>query len=237
MPIVFSDGTTAELAYPPELDLDSFGVSVLRTSGVIEGGGPDSGRGIDIRYGVPPDTMKKGHDPIACYEGAHGQIEVWETGDKVIPHWMFVPLHSWTAYIFDGIVGNFLSEDQRQVWATALDADQHPDGWVILRPTQELRIGTEYHGDVKIELGDLDQRALILWPIQCRANTDGDPDNVDVQFGEVGGGQAFASWCDERGPMEVHVYADAKFIRNVAEHLEIRNVQHAYDPENYHVVP
>jgi hypothetical protein len=37
--------------------------------------------------------------------------------------------------------------------------------------------------------------------------------------------------------MEVHVYADETFIRNVAANLEVRNVQHAYDPEKYNVVP
>lgn len=236
MPIVFSDGTTAELTYPQELDLDSLGISVLRTSAVIEGDGPDSGRGIDIRYGVPSGSMTKGHDPIACYEGAHGQVEVWETGDEVVPHWMFVPLHSWTAYIWDGNVGNFLTEDQRETWVTALTADLHPDGWITLRASRQLRIGAEHTGDVQIELGDLRERAILLWPIQCRRNSK-NAQSMDVETREVGGGQAFASWCDENGPIEVHVYADAPFIRNVAKHLEIRNVHHAYAPEKYHIVP
>jgi hypothetical protein len=236
MPIVFSDGTTAELVYPPQLDLASLGVSVLNTSGVVNGE-PGSGRGVSIRYGVPPDSMKKGQEPSACYEGAHGQAEVWESGDRVVPQWMFVPLHSWTASIYDGNVGNFLSEDHREAWATRLAAEQRPDGWVFLRPTPELKIGPQHTGDVNIELGDLDERALILWPIQCRANPGEDPRDVHIQRGEVGGGQAFASWCDERGPMEVHVYADEAFIRNVAANLEIRNVRHADDPAKYHIVP
>lgn len=236
MPIVFSDGTSAELIYPPELDLSSLGVSVLRTSGLI-GDETGSGRGVDIRYGVPPEDGKQGDQPSACYEGAHGQVEVWETGDKVVPQYMYVPLHSWTAAIFDGNVGRFLTEAQSEAWATALTAEQHEDGWVIVRPENELRLGTQYHGDVKMELGNLSERALILWPIQCRANAREDPSDVHIQYGEVGGGQAFASWCDERGPMEVHVYADEAFIRNVAANLEIRNVQHAYDPDKYHVVP
>lgn len=235
MPIVFSDGTTAELVYPPDLDLASLGVSVLRTSGVITDE-PNSARGIDIRYGAPPEIVKKGDAPIACYDGAHGQVEVWRSGWKAVPLWVFFPLHSWTAEIGDGNVGNFLSEDQIRTWATTLRVEESPDKWISIRPGDDLLTGTEYSGDVSLEFGNLAERAIVLWPIMCRENSD-HPHNVKVQLGEVGGGQAFASWCDKHGPMEVHVYADEAFIRNVAANLKIRNVRHAADPAKYHIVP
>ena len=235
MRVVFSDGTTAELIYPTHLDLSSLGVSSIRTSGVLAED-QSSSRGIVLSYGVPAQTQSTG-DPLECYEGAHGQVEVWATGDAAVPRQMFVPLHSWTAVISDGSDGSRLSSRQERVWAASVAADQRPDGWIVLREKAPLRTGPDYTGNVSLELGRIDQEAVLLWPVQCEAHPGGAPRDVDIQLGEVGGGQAFASWCDEGGPMEIHAYGSAAFIRDLSEHLTIRNVRHASDPGNYHIVP
>jgi hypothetical protein len=66
LPVVFPDGSTAELRAPPELDLASQGVWA-RTSGVL-GKDAATGRELLIVYGNPPG-LTAGKAPVALPSG------------------------------------------------------------------------------------------------------------------------------------------------------------------------
>ena len=86
MPVTFPDGTTAELRYPPELDLARLGVWA-RTSGVL-GSDSGTGRGLEIVHGDAAG-LTAGSAPVACYQGTDGgQVELWRTPDPDLRYWL-----------------------------------------------------------------------------------------------------------------------------------------------------
>jgi hypothetical protein len=79
MPVVFPDGSTAELVYPPSLDLASLGLQAAQIWGRLTDN-PGSDRDLWITYGPVGAANVSGDEPIECYEGVHGQVEVWRSG-------------------------------------------------------------------------------------------------------------------------------------------------------------
>jgi hypothetical protein len=74
LPVVFPDGSTAELRSPSGLDLASLGVWP-RISGML--GKDATGRDLVIVYGNAVG-LTAGKAPVACYQGAdRGQVELW----------------------------------------------------------------------------------------------------------------------------------------------------------------
>jgi hypothetical protein len=83
LPVVFTDGTRAELVYPPDLDIAGLGVFPYG-SGRLRGNSPTPGRGdlvardFVIRYGDLDEFLEvwnEGRPPrlLAQYDGADGQ--------------------------------------------------------------------------------------------------------------------------------------------------------------------
>jgi hypothetical protein len=237
LPVVFPDGTTAELRYPPELDLVGLGVW-LRTSGVL-GKESSTGRGLLIVHGNG-EGLTAGTAPVACYQGADGgQVELWQTRDLEVRFWLLFRFGAWTVAMWDGNAGRLMGHQDRAVWARSLVGRETQGGWLVLRGKHPLRLGAEHDGDVQLQLGDLSPRAVLLWPVQCqprqRPNTTmigGHAVDLDV------GSQWFASYCLPKAPMEVHVYdSDGSFGRAVIEGLQVQRVRHAFSAGRYHIVP
>jgi DNA-binding beta-propeller fold protein YncE len=238
MPVVFSDGTRAELVYPPELDLAGLGV-VSRTSGALRGD-PSSGRDLLIVHGNA-DALKAGEAPVACYEGAGGrQAELWKAhDDDVVRFRLFFGLGSWTVSLWDGNAGRLMTDEQRADWARSLVGEETDTGWLVLRGLPPLRLGAEYEGDVQLQIGDLSPRAVLLWPIRCEPYAGEDAARIGGHAVSLDVGQEwFADYCLPEAPMEIHVYDDdGSYGRDVIEGLEIRGVQHAFSPDRYSIVP
>jgi hypothetical protein len=238
LPLVFSDGTTAELRYPPALDLAGAGVWP-GTSGAL---GKDPATGRDLLV-VPGDAagLTAGAAPVACYWGAgRGQVELWRSQDPDVRFWLVFRFGAWTVALWDGNAERLMGHQERAAWARSLVGRETGKGWLLLRGRRPLRLGAEHEGDVQLRLGDLSPRAVLLWPVRCRplrrpgATTIGGH-AVDL---EVGRGWWFASYCLPEAPMEVHVYdSDGAFGRAVIEGLRVRDVRHAFPPGRYHIVP
>jgi hypothetical protein len=225
LPLVFPDGTTAELRYPPDLDLAGLGVWP-GTSGAL-GDDPGTGRDLLMVRG-DLDGLTAGTAPVACYRGAGGgQVELWRSQDPGVRFWLVFRLGAWTVALWDGNAGRLLGHLDRAAWARSLVGRETGSGWLVLRGRRPLRLGPEHEGDVRLRLGDLSPRAVLLWPVRCGHAVD-----VDV------GREWFASWCLPKAPMRVHVHdSDGAFGRAVVEGLQVRDVRHAFPPDRYHIVP
>jgi len=227
LPLVFTDGTTAELRYPPELDLARSGVWP-RTSGAL---GKDSATGRDllIIYGDAEEGLTAGTAPVACYQGADlGQVELWQSQDPDVRYWLLFRFGAWTVALWDGNADRLMEHRDRAAWARSLVGRETATGWLVLRGRRPLRLGAEHEGDVQLQLGDLSPRAVLLWPVRC------EPRRPDLDAGR----SWFASYCLPNAPMRIHVHdSDGAFGRAVVQGLQVRNVRHAFPPGRYHIVP
>jgi hypothetical protein len=237
LPLVFPDGTTAELRYPPALDLAGSGVWPT-ISGAL-GNDPGTGRDLVFTYGDAAG-LAAGPAPVACYRGpGGGQVELWRTQDPDIRYWLLFRFGAWTVALWDGNAGRLLSHLERAAWARSLVGHETGSGWLRLRGRRPLRLGAEHDGDVRLRLGDLDPRAVLLWPVRCRPPRR--PGTVTIGGHAVAvevGREWFASWCLPDAPMAVHAHdADGTFGRAVIQGLQVRDVRHAFPPGRYHIVP
>jgi hypothetical protein len=237
LPVVFPDGSTAELRSPPELDLASLGVWP-RTSGML-GKDATTGRDLLILYGNAKG-LTAGKAPVACYQGAdRNQVELRRSQDPQVRFWLLFRFGAWTVALWDGNAGRLMSHQDRALWARSLVGRETEGGWLVLRGKRPLRLGPGHDGDVQLQLGDLSPRAVLLWPVRCEprrrpGTTMIGGHAVDL---EVGSGW-FASYCLPKAPMEVHVYdSDGSFGRTVIQVLQVRNVHHAFPAGRYHIVP
>jgi hypothetical protein len=237
LPVVFPDGTTAELRYPPELDLAGLGVWP-RTSGAL-GKDSSTGRDLLIVHGIA-EELTVGTAPVACYQGADGgQVELWRTRDRKVRFWLLFRFGAWTVALWDGNAGRLLGHQDRAAWARSLVGRETEQGWLVLRSRRPLRLGAEHEGDVQLQLGDLSPRAVLLWPVQCQPRRR--PDTTMIAGHAVGldvGREWFAGYCLPNAPMRIHVHdSDGSFGRAVIQGLQVRNVRHAFPPGRYQIVP
>ena len=237
LPVVFPDGSTAELSAPPELDLASLGVRA-RTSGML-GNDAATGRDLLIFYGNAKG-LTAGTAPVACYQGAdRSQVELRRNQDPGVRFWLLFRFGAWTVALWDGNAGRLMGHQDRALWARSLVGRETEGGWLVLRGKRPLRLGPEHDGDVQLQLGDLSPRAVLLWPVGCEPRRG--PDTtiigghaVDL---EVASGW-FASYCLHKAPMAVHVYdSDGSFGRAVIQGLRIQRVRHAFPAGRYRIVP
>lgn len=237
LPVVFPDGSTAELRSPRELDLASLGVWA-RTSGVL-GTDATTGRDLLIVYGNA-EGLAAGKAPVACYQGAdRSQVELVRSQDPAVRFWLLFRFGAWTVALWDGNAGRLLGHQDRAVWARSLVGRETEGGWLVLRGKRPLRLGAEHDGDVQLQLGDLSPRAVLLWPVQCKPRRAPDATMmgehaVDLEVGS----QWFASYCLPKAPMEVHVYdSDGSFGRAAIEGLQVQRVRHVFPAARYQIVP
>jgi hypothetical protein len=226
LPLVFTDGTTAELRYPAALDLAGLGVWP-RTSGAL-GKQPATGRDLLILHGKP-EGLTAGAAPVGCYQGAdRGQVELWRSQDPEVRYWLLLRFGGWTVALWDGNAERLMGHRDRAAWARSLVGRETGGGWLLLRGRRPLRLGAEHEGDVQLQLGDLSPRAVLLWPVRCERRRP-----------ELDAGRSwFASYCLPDAPMRVQVYdSDGAFGRAVVKGLQVRDVRHAFPPGRYHIVP
>jgi hypothetical protein len=237
LPVVFPDGSTAELRSPPELDLAISGVWP-RTAGALEKDAA-TGRDLLIVYDNA-EGLRAGKAPVACYQGAdRSQVELRQSQDPEVRFWLLFRFGAWTVALWDGNAGRLMGHQDRALWARSLVGHETEGGWLVLRGKHPLQLGAEHDGDVQLQLGDLSPRAVLLWPVPCQPRRG--PDTTMIAGHAVDlevGSQWFASYCLPKAPMELHVYdSDGSFGRAVIEGLQVQRVRHAFPAGRYHIVP
>ena len=220
--VIFLDGTRATLRYPEELRLTEDGIWPDTTGG--ERGGQVRPQ---ISYGGV--HFRISGEPVDCLKTRDGSpAGVWRHPDGDI---LILRFGKWFVSVFD----DYANLD---VWAAHLRGRITRDGWLVLKGDDRLKIGPEQrYGDTSIMLGGLDP-GVLLWPLRCRGSEDTAADVVaGPGIDGPAGKEAFASWCDRDVSMQVHVYASAEFIKQVAAGLSIDDVTRTHPLSRYHIVP
>jgi hypothetical protein len=221
MPVTFPDGTTAELVYPPELDL-----SGLRVQPYSSGYGPGFARDFLV-YDKPIG------DVIGSYEGAELLAEYDDGHGGTVGFWRLPPdglylafqFGSWTVLVYDyGEEGAQMSDADRALWATKYHGRDAEDGFLILDAEPPLTLARAgEHAGPELELWSRsgDFSAVLLFPGKCTPYGDEMFNGLTVDRDDE-----FAAWCIPHAPMTVHVYQEPRdsFIDDVLSGLEVRNV-------------
>ncbi|MGH2699585.1 MAG: hypothetical protein ACRDJL_10395 [Actinomycetota bacterium] len=175
LPLVFPDGTTAELVYPPSLGVAEMGLRPYRAGGFGPPNRPE--RDFAIFFEGVPGVWRAGDRPLATYESATGATaEYWEVADSEDPQGtlrhLILRFGSWYVAVWDHRGGD---ERRMRRWAQGLLGSETRDGFLVLRAKRPLRLtrtGQKSGPELMFEGGDPDRRIvkrpmLRLLPTRC----------------------------------------------------------------------
>jgi hypothetical protein len=230
MPVTFPDGTTAELVYPPKLDL-----SGMRVQPYSSGYGPGFSRDFLV-YDEPIGEVLgsyEGAKQLAEYDDGHGgTVGFWRLPPDGI--YLAFPFGSWTVLVYDyAEAAAQMSDQDRALWATNFHGQDAEDGFLLLEADPPLTLAEAgEHAGPELEFwsqaGDL--KGLLLFPGECTPYHGGEGgfDDIEMVNGlAVSRDDEFADWCVPDASMTVHVYQKPgdTFIDDVLDGLKVRNVQ------------
>ena len=231
MPITFPDGTTAELVYPPELDLSN-----MRVQPYSSGYGPGFARDflvLDKPVGEVIDGNYREAELLADYDDGHGgTVGFW----RLPPDGLYLAFQfgSWTVLVYDyADEGAQMSDEDRALWATYFHGREAEDGFLLLEAEPPLRLAAAgEHAAPELGFwsrsGDFNPQ-ISLFPGECAPYREGKGfDSIEVIHGLAVSRESddFAAWCVPRASMTVHVSQEPgdTFIDDVLAGLDIRNV-------------
>lgn len=235
IPVTFPDGTTAELVYPPALDLAGEPFRPY-SSGHLSG----VARDFAIEYGAVEDVLARwgGATLVAEYrDGLGGTVGFWDLQSERDADFLAFQFGSWTVLVYDytleAAAGVPMSDDVREQWARSLQGEEAKDGLLVLSALDPLNLaGAGEHAGPELMIGYGNPRLILLFPGRCeelRAGVGGleEDDLVESHGIVMSRSPGFASWCDPGGLMRVHVYQAPgdDYIDRVARGLVIRDVR------------
>jgi hypothetical protein len=209
LPLTFTDGTRAELRYPPALRLAERGV-VPYGSGVLDGDSPHPGRSdrvardFVIVHGDVDQIMARwdgGATLRRTYPGAGGGVVgLWELppGDFHVYYLAFqfgrwaVLVHDFPPEFDDGAAS--MTEEERASWALSMSGWETAGGFLRLDATSPLRLlGAGAHAGPQLAFGAAGP--LTLTPGRCRRTRHHDR---TMSGKHVSWSRRHATWCVSR---------------------------------------
>jgi hypothetical protein len=230
MPVTFPDGTTAELVYPPELDL-----SDMRVQPYSSGYGPGFARDFLILDRPAADVLGEYEEGelLADYDDGHGgNVGFWQ----LPPDGLFLVFEfgSWTVLVYDyADEGAQMSNEDRALWATNFHGRVADDGFLLLEAQAPLHlavIGEHAGPELSFWSRADDFKAVTLFPGPCTRyrEEEGGFDEIEMVNGLAVSRESddFAAWCIPHASMTVHVSQKPgdPFIDDVLRGLEVRSV-------------
>lgn len=234
LPVTFPDGTSAELLYPPELDIAGLGVFPYG-SGTLHGKSPTPGRsdfvGRDfvIRHGDLAHVLAEFNGErqpalLARYQGANGQtVGFWDLRTNDTAHYLGFQFGRWAVLVYDFVsVGAAMTDAERASWAANFSGRETDDGYLLLEGLGPLRLRSvgEHAGPELTFAAGEPNRALIFFPGECRPHRD-QTRLVEGKLVSWNGG--FANWCLSDS-MRIHAEGTREFIGALISELDVRNV-------------
>jgi hypothetical protein len=236
MPVTFPDGTTAELVYPPELNL-----AALRVQPYSSGYGPGFARDFLV-YDRPLEDVVGAYEAaerLAEYEDGHGgMVGFW----RLPPDGLYLAFQfgSWTVLVYDyAEEGAQMRDEDRALWATNFHGRDAEDGFLLLEAEPPLTLANAgEHAGPELEFWSRSGafESILLFPGKCLPYREGEGgfDHVDMVNGLAVSRESndFAAWCIPRASMTVHVYQEPcdSFIDHVLDGFDVRNVRLASTP-------
>jgi hypothetical protein len=222
MPVTFPDGSTAQLVYPPDLDLAGLGVRPYWAG---------CSRDFWFHHYDPIGTLYDPEGPLQTWTGADGStVGLWHGTDEEpgvdgepIDYLVF-HFGAWTVLVYDYGGDAALTDEERAICAERLVGRETDWGWVVIDGPRSVGLG----GGIppELEIGDLaPDRGVALFAGECE---DYDFEGVrQIDGVGVDLSKGFAAWCDPGGMMDIHVAFEpgSTFFEDVFQGLEIRNVR------------
>jgi hypothetical protein len=212
MPVVFPDGTSAELVYPAELDLARrLGVAPNTQARLLHG---DCGDDLYItreRLAVGVS----GSEPVAMYEGVDRPVELWK-GDRAHGGYRLVFSFGGWYVAASCREGPGAGGEEHQLWASSLQGHETRDGYLILETTPPLEVHP---------YRDAGGPALFLYDsdiiVELVAGSENEAEELDPRDGVV-------QWRFQKGHIRVYANAFSKegkdFLATLIEGLSVRKV-------------
>lgn len=235
MPIVFTDGTTADLLYDPSLDLASLGVAPNDAGKLnafdraadqfqIDHGGASF---VDNEAPTPgPQTFPGAQSsPVPLLAAATGS-----NGTNVNGNWLDFHFGDWRVGVWEGTGDEKMATSDDQTWAANLSATVTPSGYLVLKATDPVKLrpyGTA--GGPSIVIGDIGTTGMILTPGQCSPPVGADVVNnangVPVRMAPLGGAHYEGYLCIKAANMTADVYGTQQFVQSAMDTLDVQNLK------------
>jgi hypothetical protein len=229
LPLTFTDGTTAELVYPPSLELAERGVRPYG-SGYLDGASATPsrsnvvGRDFRIFFGELLDVLDAvggGRTPrlLARYAGVGGRtIGFWDVGDDV--NYLAFQFGRWVVLVYDYRAGAAaMSDAERSAWAASFSGKASGDGFLLLSAIPPLRLARAgEHAGPELTFGSIGPPAVALYPGPCRPHQD-QTRRVGGKLVQWSGG--FADWCLS-GSMRIHASGGDRFVGTLIRRVAVR---------------
>jgi hypothetical protein len=223
LPVVFPDGTTADLVYPPELDLAGLGVRPYWAG---------CGRDLGFYYYDPYGTLYDG-EPLQSWTRPDEQtVSVWNAVDKepgvdgVPIVYLIFHFGEWTVRLFDYGGSAAMSDAERRACAMGLSGSITKEGWIIMSGSSEIELGGD---EPELEFGGLSRKQpfVLFFPGPCEPESDQNEELPSIGGVPVSLTKDFASWCHPGEMMRIHVYftGEPTFVEQLVRDLEVRDVR------------
>ena len=233
LPVVFPDGSRAELVYPPELDIAGLGVfpyssgRLPRESPSLERG-DTVGRDFWIRCGKLADVLALWNDGkppalLAQHEGADGQaVGLWDLRSDDTVHHLGFQFGRWAVLVYDYVAAGAMTDAERASWAASFSGRETEKGFLLLEGSGPLRLARarEHAGPELVFAAGKPTRDLALFPGECHPHHD-QTRLIDGKLVQWNGG--FADWCLSES-MRIHASGPEDFIGELVRALAVRNV-------------
>jgi hypothetical protein len=237
LPLVFTDGTRAELVYPPRLriaaqGLTPYGSATLQGKSHHPERSDRVARDFNILYG-DIDEYLGSFDPAqppslhARYRGVEGQsVGFWDLPHPE-PNYLAYQFGRWAVLVYDypadgDSAGAAMTEAERAAWSASFSGHETSDGFLRLEGSGPLRLARAWeHAGPQLAFGTLSgRRWFSLYAGSCKPTRD---QNRLVHRRRVSWTRGFANWCLSDS-MRIHARGRGPIIEALIRWLRVRNV-------------
>ena len=223
MPVWFPDGTSAEIRYPPELDLAGMGVQPDVAYLWVDD--PPPRYQLVFVHGHADEIYFRATEPERVITTNRGdRVGLWVAAKPPPVHllqtyWLVLPLPSWT------VLASVVEAERAQSVADALTVRQDENGFpsIATRPPLDLSAESGEGEGPRLTIGDADpdpnsllidehSRSVMLWVESCHPG------------GELSPSGKYAHRCLD-GTLTADIYGDRSFVEAVYAGIEARAVK------------
>lgn len=139
LPVVFPDGATAKLVYPPKLKIHRLGVQPAVSLSLRARGKYFEEFLMITKTDI--DEVARTDEIVESYDGPLGTVRVYRPKNRrdfLNPLLIHHRVGSWNIFVGDGNAGSFMGKRNRRLWAENLDAFETKSGFIVLDPQPPL---------------------------------------------------------------------------------------------------
>ncbi|MBA2725359.1 MAG: hypothetical protein H0U53_05160 [Actinobacteria bacterium] len=217
MLVQFLDGSSAELTWPPDLDLFSEGIAPSGWAFV-----PNRfARDFFIRRGGPEEVVGLFGSPrlLTDYpDDEGGRVGFWRPEGWPDVDYLAFQFDSWVVLVYDYRTGLYggdpMNDEGRQLWATNLHGQETDEGFLRLFADEPLQVAPAggYPSPMNLTFFSPTGEIVLV------------PENCDPGFVSPIDGGEFTHWCDTSGLLSIRITGSPEYAQRVYDQLRVSNV-------------